>query len=88
MQDLISWETQSSVPVQVDDLTITPQAQAFTMQTPFGGFVWNRPSAVTVEENGRIKHHPIPDVTRSALITFAAISILFNLLLFFLRKIR
>ena len=88
MQDLISWETKSSVPVQVDDLTITPQAQALTVQTPFGGFVWNRPSAVVVGENGRIDHHPIPDVTRSALITFTAITILFNLLLFIIKKLR
>lgn len=88
MQDLISWESQSGVPVQVDDLTVTPQSQALTIQAPFGGFVWNRPSAVTVEENGRIEHHPIPDVTRMALISFFAITITFNLLLFIFRRRR
>ena len=88
MLDPVSWETQSGTPVQVDDLTITTQAQALTIQTPFGGFVWNRPSAVSVEENGRIDQHPIPDVTRMALITFFVMTLVFNLLMFLIRKIR
>ena len=88
MQDPVSWETQSGMPIQVDNRTITPQSQTLTVQTPFGGMVWNRPSSVVVEENGRIEHHPIIDVTRMALITFFVTTLVFNLLMFLIRKVR
>ena len=88
MQDLVSWETQSGTPVQVGSRTITPQAQAFTLKFPYGSLFWNRPTGVLVEENGRVEHHPVTDVTRAALISFFAFAVIFNLLLFFLRIIR
>lgn len=88
MQDLITWETQSSTPIQVDNMTITPQTKLLRVQVPHFGFVWNRPSGVLIEENGRIEYHPIVDVTRTAVFAIAGITILFNLLFFFGRALR
>lgn len=31
---------------------------------PQGGFVWNRPTALTVQEAGAVRHLPVVDVTR------------------------
>lgn len=88
MQDLVSWETQSGTPIQVDNLTITPQSQALKVQLPYVGFVWSRPSGVLVEENGRSEQQPIIDVTRMALISFLVVTLLFNLLLFVISILR
>ncbi len=65
------WEIQNSQPVTVGARTITPQTQVVSLRLPFGGFVWNRPAAVLVEENGRVQRLPIPDVTR--MIVLAAV---------------
>ncbi len=80
MQNTVRWQTKSGTPMQLGELTITPQSQALTVQCPFGGFVWNRPSGVLVEENGRITHHPIHDVTRTAVCALWAITIVMSLL--------
>jgi hypothetical protein len=48
----------------VDDITVTPQAQALIVRWPRGGFVWNRPVAVTVERDGSRESMYVPDVTR------------------------
>lgn len=71
MPQWIQWKTQSGSPMHVGDATITPQSQTLSLITPFGGFVWNRPTAVLVEQNGRTTTHPIPDITRTTLIVIA-----------------
>jgi hypothetical protein len=74
------WEIQNSQPVTVGARTITPQTQVVSLRLPFGGFVWNRPAAVLVEENGRVQRLPIPDVTRMILIAVAVVSMVVALL--------
>lgn len=64
--DVVAFENRLGQPVTVGGLTITPQSQALTVRFPYGGFVWNRPVAVIVEEEGQIKRIPIVDVTRVA----------------------
>jgi hypothetical protein len=63
-------------PVQRNGLTVTPLAQSLRVRLPFGpagwGFVWNRPAAVLVEQNGRVERLPIVDVTRLAQIGLLA----------------
>jgi hypothetical protein len=68
------WELLDSKPVKVGERTITPQARVMSVRLPFGGFVWNRPAAVLVEENGRIQRLPIPDSTRMMILAAAAVS--------------
>ena len=88
MQDLITWETQSSTPIEVDNMTITPQTKSLSVHLPYGGFVWNRPSGVLIEENGRTEYQPIVDVTRTALIAFWGITLAVSFLAFLGRRIR
>jgi hypothetical protein len=90
---IISWRTQTAVPVRVNGRTITPQSQVLQIRLPFGGFVWHRPLAVLVEEgdgepeaaSGRTQTIPITDVTRRALWTLLALTILVNLFVFMRR---
>ena len=88
MQDLINWETQSSTPIQVDTMTITPQTKSLSVRLPYVGFVWNRPSGVLIEENGRVEYQPIIDVTRISMLTFLVMPIVVSLFLFIVRSIR
>ena len=52
-------------PLAHGDVRITPRARVLTLETPFGGLVWNRPSAVLVERNAEVTRIPIVDVTRA-----------------------
>ena len=64
LSDFIRLETTSGEPIVVGDTKITPQAQAFSVRFPFGGFVWNRPIAVLVERDDGTQRIPIVNVTR------------------------
>lgn len=55
-------------PVVIGGQTIIPEAQVVALNTPFGGLVWNRPTAVLVEKDGVTERVPILDVTRYALL--------------------
>jgi hypothetical protein len=50
--------------VTVGEVTVTPRARALVVPLPQGGFVWNRPTAVTVQRAGAVKHLRVVDVTR------------------------
>jgi len=54
----------SGDPVTVGDITVTPQSRALVVRLPKGGFIWNRPTAVLVEQHGPARRIPIIDVTR------------------------
>jgi hypothetical protein len=64
--EVVQLRRSSGDPVKVGDVTVTPQSQALIVRWPWGGFVWNRPVAVTVERDGRRERLPVPDVTRWA----------------------
>ena len=68
MQDELGvrWETATGEPVTVGNTTVTPEAQALVVRWPRGGWVWNRPVAITVEADGETRRVPIVDVTRVA----------------------
>jgi hypothetical protein len=51
-------------PVTVRDVTVTPWSRALVIRWPNGGLVWNRPTAVRVEQGGQTRRIPIVDVTR------------------------
>jgi hypothetical protein len=84
LADIIRLENTSAQPIVVGDTRITPQAQAFSVRFPFGGFVWNRPTAVLVERDDLTQRIPIVDVTRVAQIVLfglvLSISVIITLL--------
>ncbi len=64
LKDLIRWQTTSSQPVVVDDITLTLRSRVVSLHLPIGGFVWSRPIAVLVRQNGQEGYLPIVDATR------------------------
>src|SRR5215472_15728639 len=62
--DLVQWQKASVRSLVVHDLTLTPQSQVLTVRFPWGAFIWHRPTAVQVEQNGRVEMLPIVDLTR------------------------
>lgn len=62
----ISMETNVGEPIQATQATVTPESRALIVEWPGGGFVWNRPAAVTVERDGQSERYRIVDVTRLA----------------------
>lgn len=71
----VNWKPVTSEPQVVGDRTIWLQSQAFSLNTPFGGFVWNRPTAVFVEKDDYTDEMQIIDVTRYALIAIGAMGV-------------
>ena len=68
----VELKTSSGKRIERGNVTITPQAQALTVRFPYGGFVWNRPVAVIVEQDGRQQERiTIVDVTRVAVLAMA-----------------
>jgi hypothetical protein len=51
-------------PTTFGGITVTPEARVVVWRGARGGFVWNRPSAVLVEQAGRTKRIPILNVNR------------------------
>jgi hypothetical protein len=78
--DVITLDNRSGEAVTAAGYTITPQSQALTIRFPYGGFVWNRPVAVSVEQAGRTNRIPIVDVTRIAQLGAYAVVMLWALL--------
>lgn len=74
LKELVQWELKSGTPQQINAWTITPQSRVLMIRFPFGGFVWNWPSGVVLERNGRYTHHPINDPTRIILFALTGIS--------------
>jgi hypothetical protein len=81
LRNFIQIETQIGEPLTVGDTTITPQSQALIVHWPHGGFVWNRPVAVLVEENGQTQRLPIVDVTRYITWSFAGLTLMFSVII-------
>jgi hypothetical protein len=63
-KDVFRWQTTSSQPVVVDDITLTLQSRVVSLHLPTGGFVWSRPTVVLVGRNGQAVSLPIVDTTR------------------------
>ena len=81
LQDFIRLENTSADPIVVGDTRVTPQAQAFSVRFPFGGFVWNRPTAVLVERDDVTQRIPIVDVTRVAQIVLFGLVVTFSVII-------
>jgi hypothetical protein len=62
--DVLGSRETSAEQVRVYDVTVTPRSRAVTVRLPHGRLVWNRPTAVLVEQAGQVRRIPIVDVTR------------------------
>jgi hypothetical protein len=76
VMDVLGAPQASARPVTVDGITVTPQSRALVVRLPQGGFVWNRPTAVLVERDGRVRRIPIVDVTRILQLCLLALAVL------------
>ncbi len=81
LSDFIRLENTSAEPIVVGDTRITPQAQAFSLRLPFGGFVWNRPTAVLVERDDSTQRIPIVDATRVMQIALFGLVLSFSVII-------
>lgn len=80
-QSIISWQTTQAKTFHAFGYAVTLQAQALKVHTPFFSFVWNRPAALLVHQDGAQEidleeRIPIVDATRLAqiaMIPFAAL---------------
>jgi len=64
LKDQFQVQTVVGKPVIVGDISLIPQSQAIIVRLPIGGFVWNRPTDLLVEQGGQAKRIPIRDLTR------------------------
>jgi hypothetical protein len=71
---IFQWQSGSSHPVTAGEVTVTPQAQALIVRKPHAGLVWNRPSAILVEQSGQTQRIPIYDLTRILQLSLFVIS--------------
>ena len=92
IRNLIHLENRSGAPMTIGEVTITPQSQALSIRWPsrprghapnqpppasLVGWVWNRPTAVLVEQKGQARQIPVVDVTRMAQLSFWAAAAVF-----------
>ena len=82
LKDIVQYQLETGSPITVDETMLTPQSQVLTVRWPNGGWVWNRPVAVLVEQDGDMERYPIVDVTRLAQIGLMAFAFIFTLLTF------
>ena len=78
---MIRWEERRGEPIYRDDVVVVPQSKALVVRLPFGGLVWNRPTAVLVTQNNQTTTIPISDPTRLALWTLAGVGVMVALLM-------
>jgi len=89
IKDRFHVQTGAGQPVTVGDITVTPQFQSLVLRLPSGGFVWNRPTAILVEQDGQAERVPIRDITRIIqlwLLGFSLVLLIVRLITFSRRK--
>jgi hypothetical protein len=75
LNSFVQIQTLFGEPVSLDGIIVTPQSRALSVRWPYGGWVWNRPVAVLVEQGDRIERLPIVDVTRLAQVVLVALGL-------------
>lgn len=76
-------------PIKVKDTQLRVRSQVVQLQLPFisGGLIWNRPIAVLVHTaDGQDQILPIPDLTRTAILTLLVLSLAGTFLLVLFRR--
>jgi hypothetical protein len=85
LKDYVQYQLETGSPTTVGQTTLTPQSQVLSVRWPNGGWVWNRPVAVLVEQDGESERLPIIDVTRMAQIGLIAFAFFFAVLTLLVR---
>ena len=88
LQDYVQWKTETTEPTIIDKEVIRLESQSFSIQTPFGGYVWHRPTAVLVGQHGLTQRIPIQDITRNSLWTLTGIGFVTTSLIWLVSKLR
>ena len=86
LTDFVEWKTMQGTAVATPHYTLIPESQAVVIKFPYGGFVWQRPTAVLVQNGDQTERHPVVDVTRLATWSILAASLLLPLLLHLIKK--
>jgi hypothetical protein len=60
----VSLRRQRGNAIEVGGCAVSAESLILTLRLPSGVFVWQRPSAVVVEQDGRTNRLPIRDATR------------------------
>ncbi|HLZ28592.1 MAG TPA: hypothetical protein VKV73_14865 [Chloroflexota bacterium] len=64
---VVQTRTLQARPIVAGALRLTPESRVVAVRLPFGGLVWQRPTAVVVEQPGvATRRLPIIDLTRRA----------------------
>ena len=77
---MIRWQTLTGDPVTIGDTTINTQSQALVVRWPGGGYVWNRPVALLVQNGQGSKRIQIIDTTRMAQLGLLGAGLIFSVL--------
>lgn len=64
----------------IGNQVVTPQSQSITLRWPYGGLVWNRPTAVVVEQDDQTTRIPIMDITRILVWGFLGLGLFFAMM--------
>ncbi|MEZ4591073.1 MAG: hypothetical protein R3D55_08010 [Chloroflexota bacterium] len=86
LTDFVEWKTVQGTAVSTPHHTLIPESQALIIKFPYGGMVWQRPTAVLVQNGSQTKRHPIVDVTRLATWSIISASMILPLLLRIIKK--
>ena len=82
LKDHIQVQTGVGQPMIAGDTIVTPQFRALIVRLPIGGFVWNRPTAILVEQGGQIKRIPIRDISRIIQLWLLGFSVVLSIVSF------
>ncbi|MCA9901564.1 MAG: hypothetical protein KC433_25460 [Anaerolineales bacterium] len=86
LTDFVEWKTVQGTAVSTPTHTLIPESQALIINFPYGGFVWQRPTAVLVQNGNQTERHPIVDITRLATWSIIGTGIILPLLLRLIKK--
>lgn len=78
LKEMVQLGTHSGETVTAGGVRVTPQSQALTVSWPGGGWVWNRPVALEVEQDGEVQRVPIVDVTRWSQLVLVGLTVIFS----------
>jgi hypothetical protein len=76
----VQWGTKAGQPLITARGKVTPISSSLLVRFPFGGFVWNKPVAIDLEQGGHIQHLPVVDITRLAIMTMTGVGIVMSAL--------
>ncbi len=74
LKGMIGVRTESGQPVVVEGVKVTLRSQSLVIRSRVGAFVWNRPTNIIVEREGRTERIPISDFTRIVQLALAGLA--------------